>query len=197
MRHNERIPGVTASRRSILVGVAVVGLLTVPLTGCAHHTSRPISLKTPSLSTTAAPAVAPLPAPEAIVDVLTRLSDPDLPSAQKVGLVQTATGDSIPLLDKYTIALRDSGYLPMSFTADHLAWSDQTPTDVTANVTISSANKRVFTFPMEFTPSQGGWQLSRKTADMLLAFGDSSSNSSATTPTEPAQASSPTAVPPG
>ena len=30
-----------------------------------------------------------------------------------------------------------------------------------------------FSFPMEFTPNGGGWQLSRKTADMLLVFGDS------------------------
>ena len=29
------------------------------------------------------------------------------------------------------------------------------------------------TFPMEFTPAGTGWQLSRKTADMLLVFGDS------------------------
>ena len=192
MRHNDTATSHFLGWRTSVAGMAAIGLITSSVAGCNQHASRPIALKTPSLSTTAAPIVAPLPPPEALVDVLTRLSDPDLPSAEKVVLVQTATDDSIPLLDKYSNALHDSGYLPMRFTADHVAWCEQTPGDVTANVTVTSANKRVFTFPMEFTPYQAGWQLSRKTADMLLAFSESSS----TTPTDTSAQSSPSSATP-
>jgi len=43
---------------------------------------------------------------------------------------------------------------------------------VVANVDVSSANAKGphFAFPMEFKPYQGGWQLSARTADVLLAF---------------------------
>jgi hypothetical protein len=41
------------------------------------------------------------------------------------------------------------------------------------SVNTAKANRGNFTFPMEFTPSQGGWQLSRRTAEMLLALGNS------------------------
>jgi len=46
----------------------------------------------------------------------------------------------------------------------------------TINVKTSQADNRKFTFPMEFTPCpppQGGWQLSRQTAEILLALGNS------------------------
>jgi len=43
---------------------------------------------------------------------------------------------------------------------------------VIANVDVSSSNPKGprFSFPMEFKPFQGGWQLSARTADVLLAF---------------------------
>ncbi len=51
-------------------------------------------------------------------------------------------------------------------------WSDRDPADVVANVAVSSSNPKgpQFAFPMEFKPYQGGWQLSARTADVLLAF---------------------------
>lgn len=127
-----------------------------------------------------APA-APLPPPEAIIDVLTRLSDPAVPGSNKVNLVEGATSQSAANLDKFTNALRDSGYLPMTFVANDLAWSDKNPSNVKATITVNTAhaNNRVFTFPMEFTPVQGGgWQLSRKTAEMLLALTNSTTSPS-------------------
>jgi hypothetical protein len=43
---------------------------------------------------------------------------------------------------------------------------------VVANVNVSSPKPRGprFSFPMEFTPFRGGWQLSARTADVLLAY---------------------------
>ena len=45
----------------------------------------------------------------------------------------------------------------------------------TVSVNTAQPNRGVFTFPMEFTPSRrrGGWQLSKRTADMLLALSNS------------------------
>ena len=123
----------------------------------------------------AAPPTTPLPAPEALVDVLNRLADPNVPAVNKTNLVEGATPEGADKLDKFTAALRDNGYLPMTFAANNIAWSDKNPSNVMATISVrtSQAENRNFTFPMEFTPFQGGWQLSRRTAEMLLALGNS------------------------
>ncbi|ORW56930.1 hypothetical protein, partial [Mycobacterium parmense] len=115
----------------------------------------------------------PPPAADVLTGVLNRLADPNVPGADKVDLVEGATPDSAATLDKFVAALRDNGYLPMTFSANDIAWSDKNPSHVTATVTVNTAqnNNGKFTFPMEFTPARGGWQLSRRTAEMLLALG--------------------------
>ncbi len=127
----------------------------------------------------AASPTAVLPSPDALTDVLNRLADPNVPGMNKLNLVEGATPDSAATLDKFINALRDNGYLPMSFVANNVAWSDKNPPDAAATVTVNTArgNSGNFTFPMEFVPSQGGWQLSRKTGDMLLALGNSPATS--------------------
>ncbi|OBF61916.1 hypothetical protein A5753_18135, partial [Mycobacterium sp. 852002-51971_SCH5477799-a] len=143
-----------------------------PKTGSSVTSSLPPA----SSSQVAAPATAPLPPPEALTDVLTRLADPNVPGNSKVNLVEGATPDSAATLDKFTAALRDNGYLPMTFNANEIGWSDKNPSNVKAVVVVhtAQANNPNFTFPMEFAPFQGGWQLSRHTAEMLLALGKSS-----------------------
>lgn len=136
----------------------------------AHAPSSPLIV--------AAPPTTPLPAPDALIDVLNRLADPNVPAINKMSLVEGATPEGADKLDKFTAALRDNGYLPITFAADNIAWSDKHPSNVmaTINVKTSQANNRKFTFPMEFTPCpppQGGWMLSRQTAEMLLALGNS------------------------
>jgi hypothetical protein len=167
-------------RLVVALGAATM-VAAVGLSGCSGRDPNVASsgdsavLATPTPVGT--PPTAPLPPPEAIVDVLTRLSDPAVPGSNKVSLVEGATPESAADLDKYTNALRDNGYIPMTFVAKDLAWSDKNPANVMATVVVNTANadNRVFTFPMEFTPYQGGWQLSRKTADMLLALNNSTS----------------------
>ena len=107
--------------------------------------------------------------------MLNRLADPNVPGIDKVNLIEGATPESATTLDGSINALRDNGYLPMSFVANNIAWSDKNPSDAAATVSVNTArgNNGAFTFPMEFAPSQGGWQLSRRTAEMLLALKNS------------------------
>ena len=163
------------------------------LAGCSHSepkvlpsTSSAAASPTSSPLIVTAPPTAPLPVPEALVDVLNRLVDPALPGMNKINLVEGASPESAVTLDKFVTALRDNGYLPMSFVTNNIAWSDKNPSNVVATVTVNTAkgNNGTFTFPMEFAPLQGGWQLSRRTAEMLLALG----NSPAPTPPPPSPA---------
>jgi len=160
---------------------AATAVAAVGLAGCSHTGPKVVSSSPPAVPATssplivAAPPTAPLPAPDALIDVLNRLADPNVPGINKLNLIEGATPDSAGTLDKFTNALRDNGDLPMTFAANNVAWSDKNPSHVMATVTVNTAraNNGQFTFPMEFTPFQGGWQLSRRTAEMLLALGNS------------------------
>jgi hypothetical protein len=176
---------------------AAVAAAMFGLSGCSSHESKSgtagspetqsaASATAPTSSPPTVPSAAPLPPAEALTDVLGRLADPNVPGTGKLNLVEGATPDSAATLDKFTNALRDNGYQPMTFVADNIAWSDKNPADVVATITVKTAraNSGVFTFPMEFTPFQGGWQLSKRTAQMLLALGNSPGlSSSAPAPT--------------
>src|ERR1700754_2023625 len=121
--------------RTATVVAATVGTLGVA--GCSNHGAKNSASDAPSApaaasSEAATPPGKALPAPEVLVDVLVRLSDQVVPGINKIGLGEGAPPDSAAVLDKYSNALRDNGYLPMTFTADHIAWSDQTPADATA-----------------------------------------------------------------
>jgi hypothetical protein len=176
---------------------AATAVAALAFSGCSHPgpkvVSSPSSTVHPTTSPVivAAPPTAPLPAPEALIDVLNRLADPNVPGIDKVSLVEGANPDSAGTLDKFTNALRDNGYLPMAFTANNLAWSDKNASNVMATIIVhtAQANNGNFTFPMEFAPFQGGWQLSRRTAEMLLALGNSAA------PTAPPPAPGPAPAP--
>ena len=122
----------------------------------------------------AAPLTSPLPPPAGPVDVLNRLSDPAVPGADKISLMELATADDAAALDKFGKALADNGALPLTFEAVDLKWSETEVGNVVATVNVTTANKPPgkFSFPMEFTPVRDGWQLTRKTADLLLDFGE-------------------------
>lgn len=173
---------------SLALSAAVV-LAALGFSGCTHNQPRIASSAAPpgppaTSTVIAAPPTTPPPAPETLTDILGRLADPNVPGSNKVNLVEGATPESAATLDKFTNALRDNGYLPMTFNANDIAWSDKNPANVMASVVVHTAreNNGTFTFPMEFTPFQGGWQLSRRTAEMLLALGNSPSPSSPAPP---------------
>jgi hypothetical protein len=116
-----------------------------------------------------------VPPPEALTDVLYRLADPGVPGTEKLNLVEGATSDNAIILEAFATALRDAGYTPVTFGARDISWSGRNPADVMVTVDVGTPNPDIagFSFPMEFKPHQEGWQLSRQTADMLLAFGNS------------------------
>lgn len=176
------------------LSAALTAVVAVGLSGCSHSEPRvPASATSSAVPPASSPIVvtaaptAPLPVPQALTDILNRLADPNIPGANKVSLVEGATPESAATLDKFMTALRDNGYLPMTFAADNIAWSDKHPSNVTATIRVGTAqpNNRSFTFPMEFTPYEGGWQLSRRTAEMLLALGNSPATTTPPVPSPP------------
>ena len=168
-------------RATVLSAVAIAAALGLGACGgddapgspAAIETPPPIT-KPPAAPTSAAPSADPLPPPTALTDVMARLADPSIPGAEKVGLVEYATADDTAALDRFGRALRDGGFMPVTFEATDLTWSQANRGNVVASVTIKTASKQDggnFTFPMEFSPTHGAWQLTRQTADMLLQLG--------------------------
>jgi hypothetical protein len=172
---------------AVLSAATIVAAL--GLCGCsrdehgASTESEPAPTSAPATSTAAA-QVAPLPPPDDLAKVLYRLADPAIPGSQKLNLVQGATPDSAAVFDQFANALLNSGFAPMKVDVRDVAWSDRDPADVVANVNVTSPNPHGprFAFPMEFTPIQGGWQLSARTADVLLAYSPAQVSPPATTP---------------
>jgi hypothetical protein len=167
---------VAAVSAAVVVVAAALGLpgCTRGDAGSPASPASPPPQAAPATSPTAS-QIAPVPPPEVLTDVLYRLADPAVPGVEKLNLVEGATPDNAAVLDKFANALLDGGYAPMTFDARDIAWSDRNPADVVATVSVSTPNPGApgFSFPMEFKPYQGGWQLSQRTAEMLLAFGSS------------------------
>jgi len=160
---------------AVLSAATIVAALS--LSGCSsdEHGASTESEPAPasaSATSTAAAQVAPLPPPDDLAKVLYRLADPGVPGSQKLNLVEGATPENAAVFDQFATALLNGGFAPMKFDVRDVAWSDRDPADVVANVNVSSPKPRGprFSFPMEFTPFQGGWQLSARTADVLLAY---------------------------
>jgi hypothetical protein len=113
-----------------------------------------------------------LPPAAALTDLMGRLSDPNVPGTDKFGLVQYGTPADGAALDKFSKALHDSGYAPLTFEATDMTWAQDQPGNVIANITIKAggaqAGDKDLKFPMEFAPQQANWQLTRQTADLLL-----------------------------
>jgi hypothetical protein len=173
-------------RPTVIPLVAFAFLGAVALSGC--NTDAPPAAEPTTTAAAAAevpPSAAPLPQPQTLIDVLTKLSDPAVPGSAKTDLVELATADDAAALDKFGKALADNGALPLAFEAVDLKWSDTESGNVVATVNVTTANKPPgkFSFPMEFAPVHDRWELTRKTADLLLDFGQA--QTTPTTPTPP------------
>jgi hypothetical protein len=175
--------GERIARAGMLLGYALTGIAVLVIaatllfstvfvrsTPDANEGSTPST--TPSSALDGPPSGAPLPPPEALTDVLYKLTDTSIPDDQKLPLIEGSTGDDAAKIDKFGKALADSGYTPVGFTAENIAWASSPPGNVTADVSVhSQAMTNGFTFPMEFKPTpDGGWQLSRTTANILLTL---------------------------
>lgn len=165
-----------ATRTAVLSAAVIAAAL--GLGGCSKNIEPPPhSVVTLTPITSAPPAdaapAAPLPPPEALIDVMVRLTDPNLVGTDKIGLVQHSTPDDAAALDRFDNAVSDGGFRPLTFEAHDLTYA-QTPAAVQANFVIKTANPEAgdFPFPLEFILApEGTWQLTRESADMLLEFG--------------------------
>ncbi|OBF25255.1 hypothetical protein [Mycobacterium sp. ACS4331] len=158
------------------MSAATIFVAAFGLSGCGPQERESAPPPAPT-SSTVAPTVpsAPLPDPAALTDVVMKLTDPAVPGEEKVPLIEGATPAEAQTLDNFAKALSDNHMLPMTYTATELAWSDSGPLGtVRANVTLTTSKPDTapFSFPMQFKQTPTGWQLSRSTADLLLAFGD-------------------------
>jgi hypothetical protein len=161
---------------AVLGTAAIAAVLGLP--GCSNDEDGDAAKDSAAPSTTVsasvapAPQAAPLPPPDALTGVLYRLADPKVPGPQKLNLVEGATPENAGVFDQFANALVNGGYAPVKFEARDIGWSDRDPADVVANVDVSTTNAKGphFGFPMEFKPAAGGWELSARTADVLLAF---------------------------
>ena len=164
---------------AILGAVTLVAAL--GLSGCSDDSSSvpsptpfPLS-RPPTVPPPPTETGAPLPPAATLTDLMGRLSDPNVPSADKVGLVQYGTPADAAALDRFSKALHDSGYAPLTFEATDMTWAQDQPGNVIANITIKAggaqAGGKDLKFPMEFAPQQADWQLTRQTADLLLQMG--------------------------
>ncbi len=161
---------------AVLSAATIVAALS--LSGCSSNERGASTESEPapasaSATSTAAAHVAPLPPPDDLAKVLYRLADPGGARAvQKLSLVEGATPENAGVLDQFANALLNGGYAPVKVDVRDIGWSDRDPADVVANINVSSPNRGGprFSFPMEFKPCQAGWQLSARTADVLLAL---------------------------
>ncbi len=168
-----------STRFAVLSAATTVAALGI--SGCAGgERSQPSAPQVPQPPALAAPPAdaAPLPASEALADVLYRLADTAVPAADKLTLVDNTTPADTAALDGFGTALRDGGFTPITVTATDVRWSDTRSGNVLTTITITTTDPDdpgEFAFPMEFQPAAGGWQLTRETADFLLVFGDARS----------------------
>ncbi len=99
------------SRITVTAALAAAALV---LSGCnGHQPAEPVAEV--SVTSTTVPVQAPssaLPEPEALTDVLYRLSDPEVPGADKLALIEGAKPADAATIDKFATALKDGGYLP-------------------------------------------------------------------------------------
>lgn len=188
-------PGPTAES-----DVATAPPETAPQTTPSPSTSSP-GLPGPIPDTPGGPS---LPPSGALVDVMTRLSDPAVPGAGKITLIEGGTAAQAAGLDRFAAALRDNGSLPLTFEVRDLGWSQSAPGNVIATVVIRSARpgSGEFTYPMQFAQTAGQWQLTRQTADVLLQVDPGSAAPAPppppapAAPPPPAPSSAPSPAPP-
>lgn len=157
-----------------VLSAATVMVAAFGLSGCGggEQPAAPAPAPVTTTSAAAAPVGTPLPPPEALTDVLYRLADVNVPGPEKVNLVEQASADDADALGSFGRALADNGFEPVVFEAHDLGRSQADPDNVVADVVVTTPDEQAaeFTYPMEFTLADGGWQLTRSTAETLLAL---------------------------
>lgn len=158
---------------------AVMTVAAVVMTGCARTAesspgvaARPAANPAGSGDPASVAAQVPLPAPEALTAVISRLADPAIRGTDKLALVEKSGPADAAALDGFAAALRDGGYASAQISATDIRWSQTDPATAVAAIAITAPQESGrFSFPMEFRPGPGGWQLTHASAELLLAPG--------------------------
>jgi hypothetical protein len=174
----------------VLSAVAIAAAL--GLSGCSHKVDLPPTTPVTLTPYTPPPTGAdtPLPPPEALIDVMVRLTEPNVSGKDKVGLIENANPDDAAAIDRFDKAVTDGGFRPLTFEASDVGWSAKPGGNVLTTMLIKTANTQVgeggnFSFPLEFVSTANGWQLTRDSANMLLQYGGPAPSSSAESPPPP------------
>ncbi len=160
--------------KQVLVRAIGPGLAALGVSGCsANHDD--VAAPQSAASTAMSPAVrqAPaLPPPQALAEVVSRLADTAVPGGEKLALIEDGAPADAETLDRFAAALRDGGYAPVTVSATDVHWSPTAPDEAVAIITVTPPEQRpgVFAFPLAFRTGPAGWQLTRGTAETLLAF---------------------------
>jgi len=103
---------------------------------------------------------------------MVRLTDANAPAADRAVLIQDSTPDDIAAIGSFDSALSNAAFRPLTFEANNVKWKGDAG-NVSSAFVIRTPNPKYseFNFPLEFTPAEDGWHLTRETADMLLNFG--------------------------
>jgi hypothetical protein len=173
--------------RRYLSAVLSAAAIAIGISGCSRndHSATPATAPPPTsapLIPTEAAQNAALPTPKTLIAVLYQLADPGVPAIAKLNLVEGATPEQAPVIDAFANALLENGYAPFQIDVRDIAWSDVNPGYVVATVQVATpkpGTAGVFTFPMEFKQYMGSWQMSERTARMLLSIAPPQFTSSA------------------
>lgn len=118
---------------------------------------------------------------------MNRIADPNVPGAEKIGLIESPVPGDATAMDRFGQALRQNGYHPVIFEAGELRWVHGRPGTVSAVVSLKTENPQAgdFTYPMEFVRTDNSWQLARRSADELLGEDVPQATSTTAPPTPP------------
>ncbi len=106
------------SLAAVLSTAAIAAVLGLPGCSSDEDDASPTSAQastSASMGPTAAPQAAPLPPPQALAGVLSRLADASVPGPQKLNLVEGATPESAGVFDQFANALINGGFAPVKF----------------------------------------------------------------------------------
>lgn len=108
-----------------------------------------------------------LPTPSQLTSVLTSLADPDVPFANKSGLVEGGISPTEAALADHALQkAAKKGQLPLSFTVTNIAPAG--PAAATADVAVAGPKLSTPVTENVTFVDQGGWMLSRSSAMSLL-----------------------------
>ncbi len=145
------------------IGVAAAGVTSVSCGNVVESQVQPVVFSAPlPLDQTGS-----LPAPGQLTRVLNGLVDPNVPFANKAGLVEGGVGPTEAHLADHALEKADKrGQFPLSFNVSNIEPAG--PDSVTADVAVSGP-KIVSPVTKNVTfVNQGGWVLSRASAMSLL-----------------------------